>query len=232
MRTDDSKALQIQVPPPLRHHPESVINALSPFVTPQRLRRIEQVVAQRTDDLVVVLDQIADPHNASAILRSADAFGVQTLHAIVGDQGLSIAKGVSKGTQRWVDVSQHASTQACVESLRTAGFPIFVASMEASCSPETLGTMDRLAIVFGNEHKGVSQDIMACANGTFAIPMQGFVESLNVSVAAAITMRALRKKMGAPLSPMRQLELKAKFLMHSVKNAEQLIQKTSDYGQL
>jgi tRNA (guanosine-2'-O-)-methyltransferase len=202
-----------------------VIEALSPVVTPERLQRIEEVVGSRTDDLVLVLDGIADPHNSSAVLRSADAFGVQSVHVIVGEHGFRASRGVSKGTHRWLDVVRYESAQACACRLKQDGYAIYVAAMGAETQPEDLHDRSRLAVVFGNEHRGVSPDMQSFADGTFSIPMRGFVESLNVSVAAAITMQALARDGRPRLRAERQRELKARFLMNSVKNADQVIEK-------
>lgn len=214
---------EIEGPPPLRRPAELVIAALSPVVTPERLQRIEEVVAGRTDSLVVVLDRIADPHNSSAVLRSADAFGVQNVHAIVGEHGFVASSGVAKGTHRWLDVVRHETAEACARRLKESGYAIYVAAMGGEASPADLREVPRLAVVFGNEHRGVSSDMRALADGTFSIPMRGFVESLNVSVAAAITIQVLAGEGRAPLDPARRRELMARFLMNSVKNADQVI---------
>jgi len=194
------------------------------MVTPERLKRIDEVVRGRTDSLVLVLDRIADPHNSSAVLRSADAFGVQTVHVIVGTQGFRASRGVSKGTHRWLDVVRYESAEACARRLKLDGYAIYVAAMGSEIRPEDLRDMPRLAVVFGNEHRGVSAAMQGLADGTFAIPMRGFVESLNVSVAAAITMQTLAHDGRARLSAERLAELKARFLMNSVKKADQVIE--------
>ena len=224
MRADDPDLIEVEGPPSLERSPDLVIEALSPVVTAERLQRISDVVRARTDDLVLVLDRISDPHNSSAVLRSADAFGLQTVHVIVGEHGFKAARGVSKGTQRWLDVIRYNSAQACVRRLKQDGYSIHVAAMGSETKLEDLRGTGRLALVFGNEHRGVSQEMKNLADGTFSIPMRGFVESLNVSVAAAIAMQTLTRGAQRGLPSARQRELVARFLMNSVKNADQVIE--------
>ena len=223
MRADDPDVIEVEGPPALSHPADVVIEALSPVVTAERLARIQGVIDGRTEHLVVVLDRLADPHNSSAVLRSADAFGIQNVHAIVGSHGFRASRGVSKGTQRWLDVIRYESAGTCVSRLKEAGFSIYVAAMDAAASPDDLRGVERLAVVFGNEHRGVSSEMRAAADGTFSIPMRGFVESLNVSVAAAITMQTLTAIERPRLSPTRKRELLARFLMNSVRNADEII---------
>ena len=225
MRADDPDVIEIEGPPPLERPAELVIQALSPVVTSERLERIEEVVRSRTDGLALVLDCINDPHNSSAVLRSADAFGVQSVHVIVGEHGFRASRGVSKGTHRWLDVARYESAEACVRSLKRDGYTIYVAAMGADTQPQDLHDTPRLAIVFGNEHRGVSAEMRSLADGAFAIPMCGFVESLNISVAAAITMQTLARDGRPRLPAARHQELKARFLMNSVKKADQVIEK-------
>ncbi len=215
--------IEIEGPPPLDQPAELVIRALSTVVTRERLQRIECVVRGRTEDLVVVLDGISDPHNSSAVLRSADAFGIQTVHVVVGRHGFRASQGVSKGTHRWLDVVRYDDAEACARRLKRDGFAIYVAEMGSTTTPDDLAEIPRLAVVFGNEHRGVSASMRAEADGTFAIPMRGFVESLNVSVAAAITMQTLARQGRPHLPPHRAQRLQARFLMNSVKNAEGVI---------
>ena len=223
MRADDPDLIEIEGPPSLERPADLVIEALSPVVTDGRLQRISDVVRARTDDLVLVLDRISDPHNSSAVLRSADAFGLQTVHVIVGEHGFKASRGVSKGTQRWLDVIRYQSAETCARRLKRDGYSIYVAAMGGDTSLEDLRARERLAVVFGNEHQGVSQEMRTLADGTFSIPMRGFVESLNISVAAAITMQTLALDGRRGLPAARQRELEARFLMNSVKNADQVI---------
>ncbi|MBW2507718.1 MAG: RNA methyltransferase [Deltaproteobacteria bacterium] len=223
MRADDPDVIEIEGPPPLERPAEQVIAALRAVVTPARLQRIEEVVAARTDDLVVVLDRVADPHNASAVLRSADAFGVQNVHAIIGEAPFRASRGVSKGTHRWLDVTRYDSAAACARRLKADGYAIYVATMDGETTPEGLREVSRLAVVFGNEHHGVSPEMREWADGTFSIPMRGFVESLNISVAAAITLQTLARDGRPRLGPARRQELLARFLMNSVRNADEIV---------
>ena len=223
MRADDPDVMEIEGPPRLSHPADVVIEALSSAVTSERRRRIQEVVSQRTDDLVVVLDSISDPHNSSAVMRSADAFGVQTVHVILGSYGFRASHGVSKGAHRWLDVVRYETPEACAKRLKDAGYSIYVAAMGADHDLGSLRTQPRLAVVFGNEHRGASPAWSELADGAFSIPMRGFVESLNVSVAAAITIQALAAGARAPLNDERKRALEARFLMNSVKNADQVI---------
>lgn len=225
MRADDPDLVEVEGPPSLERPADFVIEALSPVVTAERLQRISDVVRARTDDLVLVLDRISDPHNSSAVLRSADAFGLQTVHVIVGEHGFKASRGVSKGTQRWLDIIRYQSAEACARRLQQDGYSIYIAAMGSDTQLDDLRATRRLALVFGNEHRGVSQEMRTLADGTFSIPMRGFVESLNVSVAAAIAMQTLIREGRPGLPSARQRELVARFLMNSVKNADQVIER-------
>lgn len=223
MRRDEPDVYQVGPPPELPAPPAQVIAALSPLVTEARLRRIEEVVAQRKRSVVAVLEGLTDPHNTSAVLRSCDAFGVQSVHVIAGKHGFPAAHRVSKGTHRWLDVVQHASATACIGSLKGQGYRVVVATMGGSLSPEELAGVERVAMVFGNEHAGPTDDVRREADDTCAIPMVGFVESLNVSVAAAITLYVAAARRPGDLDPAAREELTARFLMSTVRDSERVV---------
>ena len=193
------------------------------MVTEARRRRIDEVVDGRTYDVVAVLDSIVDPHNASAVLRSADAFGVQRIYAIKHELGFRAAKTVAKGSHRWLDIHRFTSSRKCTDALHKQGYKIFVASMQATKTLDELRGEEKVAVVFGNEHIGASKETLQHADGTFAIPMRGFVESLNVSVAAALTLHSLTSNDRNPLENDAKMALVARFLMNSVRDAEQII---------
>lgn len=224
MRRDARDLVEVLPSRPLPARAVEVITALSPFLSAERAARIESVVNGRTRRLVMVLDQTTDPHNAAAVLRSADAFGVQEVHVIAGDQPFKAPPRVARGTAHWLDVTHHTTARQCADVLRARGYRILVASMEGTVSPTQLRELDRVAVVFGNEHLGVSAELRALADGSYAIPMQGFVESLNVSVAAAITMHAITHDRPGDLSDDDRTELRARFMVASVRAAEAVVQ--------
>jgi tRNA (guanosine-2'-O-)-methyltransferase len=200
-----------------------IMAALDPLLTPERRTRIDEVIGARCTAVTAVLDGLVDPHNVSAVLRSADAFGVQLVHVIEGTEPFLATTRIAQGADRWVDVIKHATSAACVRALRASGHRIFVASMEGAVAPEALAHEPRVAIVFGNEHSGVSQELRDLADGTYAIPMCGFVQSLNVSVAAAITLFSAMRGRPGDLDHEAALLLRARYVFKSVPQAEAIV---------
>ncbi len=200
-----------------------IVRVLAPLVTDARLLRIDQVIARRTRSLIPVLEGLSDPHNGAAILRSADAFGCHEGHLGAGRLPFAISHRVSKGTHRWLDLVRNASATECATRLRARGYRIFVASMEGTMTPEDLSAVDKAAVVLGNEHAGPSEEMRALADGTYRIPMVGFVESLNVSVASAITLYVASRGRHGDLDAAQQDEIRARFLMMQVRDADRLI---------
>ncbi len=159
------------------------------FLVPERKARIDEVVANRTRSLTVVLEAFCDPQNVNAVLRTCEAFGVQEVHAVEGPmKAWDRNKKISQNADKWLDVRRWRSTAECLAHLRAEAYAIYATHLDARARP--LGTLPfagKVALVFGNEHRGVSRDALALADATYAIPMRGFVQSLNVSVAAAIS---------------------------------------------
>jgi|GEM_PF-2561136 len=160
-------------------------------ITPRRLNRLESIAKQRTRDLTVVLDGVSNQQNVSAITRSADAFGIMTIHLV--SDAFSSTPGISLGSERWVDVVTYQKREDAIAALKKAGFSIVVLETDdkltggrGSIPVVELPFKQKLAMVFGNEGKGVSPLFRENADYFAHIPMFGFVESLNVSVACAI----------------------------------------------
>jgi tRNA (guanosine-2'-O-)-methyltransferase len=223
MRRDTPEQLDLAGASALPAAAADVIAALEPLLTPERKLRIDQVIGARSRNVVAVLDGLNDPHNISAVLRSADAFGVQDVHVVARNDPFFVYSRVSQGADRWVDMVRHASPTACVSALRERGHKVYIAAMDGALRPEALAAEPKPAIVFGNEHVGVSDELRALADGSYAIPMQGFVQSLNVSVAAAITLFAAMQGRPGDLDADARHTLYARYCVLSVPRADEII---------
>ena len=154
-------------------------------------------LARRQPDLTVVMENIYDAHNVSAILRTCDAVGAAEAHLVYDIEDVpEIAGGVSVSAQRWLDLRRHPSIGDCYAELRSLGFAIYATSLgEFSHDLYDLDLTPPTAFVFGNEVRGVTDEATNAADGTVFIPMMGMVESLNVSVACAVALyEALRQR--------------------------------------
>ena len=166
---------------------------LLPFISEKRQQRMQSVAENRTHYLRLVIQDIVDPHNISACIRSAEAFGIQEIF-VVGSYKKS---DVSRGSASWLNISCFKTIKACADQLRKDGFKICIGYPPHSGVVE-LGDIELdqpLAFVFGNEHAGVSPEWSKYCDVAFTIPMFGMVESLNISVSAAITMFTVRQKL-------------------------------------
>ncbi len=162
-------------------------------VLPRRIARCLELLDVRVDGLVVAAEAVYRRHNVSAILRSAEAFGVHEAHLITNDFQPSL--GAAKGGERWLDLHFQETTEAWALEMKSRGHAIYVADLseEAYC-PETLPVDQPLAILFGGELAGVSEVAHAHADGVVCVPMVGVTQSLNVSVAAAVTLNRLTQR--------------------------------------
>lgn len=160
--------------------------------------KIEDVLARRQPDLTVVLENIHDPHNVSAIFRSCDAVGVMGVELLYTVEKLPrIGKKSSSSANKWVERRGHRSVDGCYKKLREGGFTIYATYLAtSSVSLYDLDLTRKVALVFGNEHRGVSDEAAEKADGIFQIPMVGMIQSLNVSVACAVSLyEALRQRL-------------------------------------
>ncbi len=167
--------------------------------TEQRQARVRKVLEQRQPSLTVVLEDVHDPHNASAVLRSCDATGVLDVHLVYVHETpptRAFHRTTSASAAKWVRTHFHESVDACFDVLRAQGMQIWATFLgETSHDLYELDLAAPTALVFGNEHRGVSERVLERADGTVAIPMHGMVESLNISVACAVSLfEAMRQR--------------------------------------
>ena len=170
-------------------------------MTPERQHRIESVLAHRQNNLTVVLENVFDPHNISAVMRSCDAVGVQEIYVLNTKLPRHQKWGTrsSSSAAKWLTVHQFDNAAACFASLRKKYQTILTTHLtQEAVSLYEVDFTASMALVFGNEHAGVSAEMLALADGNFVIPQVGMIRSLNISVACAVTLyEAYRQKAAA-----------------------------------
>lgn len=187
------------------HLQAALADFLANYVSQGKLQGIERVLAQRTRHLTVVLENIYHPHNASAVVRTCDCFGIQDLHVIQSEKDYNINPKVVHGAGKWVDIYRYGqkdstlnATKACFDHLRANGYKILATSpKQNSLSIDQIEVRQKTAIAFGTELSGLGDYAIAHADGLVHVPMYGFTESLNISVCAAICLQRLVAKMQA-----------------------------------
>ncbi|WP_135257807.1 tRNA (guanosine(18)-2'-O)-methyltransferase TrmH [Thermus caldilimi] len=170
-------------------------------MTEARRRRIEEVLRRRQPDLTVLLENVHKPHNLSAILRSCDAVGVLEAHAVNPTGGVPTFNETSGGSHKWVYLKVHPNIREAFQYLKARGFAIYATALrEDALDFREVDYTRPTAILLGAEKWGVSEEALALADGAIQVPMFGMVQSLNVSVAAAVILfEAQRQRLKAGL---------------------------------
>lgn len=207
-----------------RHDPGRVVQVLEGLVTEGRRERLRAVLDRRLESVAVVLDRPYDPHNGAAVLRSCEAFGVQRLH-VVERRGtpFAVARSVARGAEKWIDVTCHGGPRSVLTWARAAGMTLVATHPQGELRPDELAAIPRLALVLGNEREGIEDAIGAACDKRVSVPMSGFVESLNVSVTAAILLHAATRGRAGDLDGATRLRLYARGLYLSVPRAEDVL---------
>ena len=213
--------------------PTRVIELLEPFMTERRLQRIRDVVARRTRTVLPVVEGVVNTGNVSAVMRSAEALGYQDVHVVKGENETRYkhSKRTTQGAQHWLDVWRWEGADAFVDAMHASGYRVVVTALrEDARSIREFDFTKPTALVVGNELEGASQTMLERADEAAMIPLDGFTESFNVSVAAAVGLyharedRIRRRGQHADLTPDAQTELVARFCLRSVTNAEGIIE--------
>lgn len=200
-----------------------MIEALEPLVLERRRRRFEEVIQARVGSVTVLLDELYDPHNRAAIVRTCDAFGVHELHALQREGEVLVQRSVATGSERWVDVHRHLTPESAVSALHARGYEIVATDPDGELMPADLRSIERLALVLGNEHRGIDGVLLRAARRSVKIPMVGFVESLNVSVSAALLLVEATRGRSGDLDLATQRRWYARALFGSVPRAEAVL---------
>jgi len=168
------------------------------FVSEKRLQKIKSVISARQFDLTLVIENIHDPHNVSAILRTCDAVGINKIHLVYTIEKFpKLGRKTSGSAVKWIEREKHTDIPSCYSKLKNENFQILASTLSSdSMSLYDIDFTNKTAIVLGNEHRGISSEASDLATNRFSIPMKGMVQSLNVSVAAAIILyEAFRQRL-------------------------------------
>ncbi|MGC9449850.1 MAG: TrmH family RNA methyltransferase [Oceanipulchritudo sp.] len=210
---------------------EALIAHLLQFVTPEKRARMAGVIGKRTCFLRVVLEDVFQPHNASAVMRSCECFGIQHLHVIENRYAYTLNREVAMGSSNWIHLHRHNrkdadNTADCLRELRKEGYRIVATSLDSSSIPiRDLKLDSPLALWFGTEEEGLSETVLREADAHVHIPMFGFTQSFNISVSAAICLHELRHRLESTgsdpgLTPAEIRAVYRLWLRKSLKNGE------------
>jgi tRNA (guanosine-2'-O-)-methyltransferase len=173
-----------------------LLTYLEDFLTDNRKQRFLDVLSNRTKHFTIAVEDVFQMHNTSAVMRSCEVFGIQELNVVEQRFGKAIDKQIAMGAQKWVDINEHASSQACIDDLRQKGYQIIATTPHnESCTIENFDISKPSALFFGTEIDGLSDEVMQQADGYLKIPMVGFTESLNISVSAAIIIQDITNRL-------------------------------------
>ncbi len=176
---------------------QHIIDYLSGFINEERRQRLQQILSERTRHLTVVLEDVYQPQNASAVVRTCECLGIQELHIIENLYEYRLNPAVVQGSSKWIDLVRHNhkrrdNARACIEQLRQRGYRIIAMDPDpAGGTVDQLDIGNKLALCFGSEEPGLSATIMDLADETVRIPIHGFTRSYNLSVSAGISLYTL-----------------------------------------
>ena len=213
------------------HGPDVICRVLEPMLTAERIARIDAVLAARLASVATVVEDTYDPHNAAATIRTTEALGLQDLHVIEPHMRFSATKGVTRGAHRWIDLHRWPAAESAVAHLRSSGFRVYATAPDAKVSVEDVDVSGPLAILFGNEHEGLSQTAIAACDASITVPMFGFTESYNLSVTVALAMSRLATRRRAhlgrtgDLDPARHARLRARWFALRIRGVVGVVER-------
>jgi tRNA (guanosine-2'-O-)-methyltransferase len=213
---------------------EDQYQLLVEYMTPERIALFEEVIQSRTKHVAVVLEDPYQPHNASAVLRSCDCFGIQNVHVIENQNEFNVNKNVALGAGKWLNIhkyhSQQNNTRFCLDHLKASGYRIVATSPHEGTEIGDLDLTSPMALVFGTELEGISDTVVEMADEMTRIPMYGFTESFNISVATALCLYQVTQNMRQSdvdwhFSEKEQLAIKLVWAKSSVKDSAAIIER-------
>ncbi len=207
---------------------------LQTYLTERRKKLFTQVLAQRTKHFTVVMEDVYQLHNTSAVMRSCDVFGIQELHVVEERLGKRVDREIAMGAQKWIDLQRYEDVASCMGSLKNEGYQIIATTPHHD--GQTLSEFDitkKSALFFGTERKGVSAEVLEAADGYLKIPMYGFTESLNISVSAAIILQDLvsrlkRSTVSWQLSEAEKRTIEIAWTLRCIKSSDKILARYSE----
>ena len=172
------------------------LNFLENILTDNRKQRFLEVLKMRTNHFTIVIEDIFQLHNTSAVMRSCEVFGIQQLNVVEERYSKSIDKEIAMGAQKWVDINRFESMSDCISTLKSKGYKIIAASPHTNdCLLDDFDITPKSAFFFGTERDGLSAEVIKNADIFIKIPMNGFTESLNISVSASIIIQNVMNRL-------------------------------------
>ncbi len=213
----------VELPPP------EICRRLTPYLSPERAARIERVLDGRTYGIATVVEGLANSGNVSAVMRTAEGFGFQRFDLVAGEAPFKHSRRTAQGADKWLDVRGWYEPADCADALRKEGYRIVAAHLaEGARASWDIDFTRRTAIVFGNEMRGVSPVMLSAADDLCVVPIDGFVQSFNISVAAAMLLYQARMSreragLGGDLTDDERGRMRAEFYRRSVRNCDLLL---------
>lgn len=204
---------------------------LQSFLTPRRVLVFQEILAKRTRHFTVVTEDIYQLHNTSAVMRTCDVFGAQDLHVVEEKFGKKIDREIAMGAQKWVSLHRYNTIEDCIDVLKKTGYQIVATTPQGEATMlHDFDVQKKSAFFFGTEKSGLSNTVLSQADQFLCIPMYGFTESLNISVAAAIILqhvvtRLKQTPISWGLSQKEQLDLELEWTKNSIKSIDTIIER-------
>ncbi len=210
---------------------EKILAEFYDIISDNKKEMFDRIAAERTKHITLAIENVYQEHNASAVLRSCDCFGIQELHVIEKDNQYKVQRDIALGAGRWVDMfnynrGEHV-TKDCIDKLKSKGYTIVATTPHTENTIHDLDLSNPIALIFGTERRGISSEVEEMADTFVKIPMYGFTESFNISVSAALMLHTLRERLensdfSWKLSPEEQTALKIKWCRKILNSGEKL----------
>ena len=205
---------EIELTAELKVNYKLILDLLLSQITSERQKRFDEVLEHRTFDVATVCEGIYDRGNISAVIRSAEAFGFAPFHVIEKDEKFKNSQRVTRGAEKWIEEKKWKSSESAIQYLKSEKRKLIVTSLDANIAIDDIDFSQPVALVMGNEKEGVSELMKASADYRIKIPMYGFVQSFNISVAAAICLYHISQKR-KQLGKMSELTVKQKEILRA-----------------